>query len=161
MTDVETVYVKRLRTVRVRLRRSFVASEDVEITTVRSIGEMANVVQAIFAGLDDDQEHFVVIILNAASDVTGFKLVASGAQDHVFVDSKLVFRSALLLGAHYIVVAHNHPSGSSEPSKHDWELTRKLVEAGKVLDINVVDHVVVSARGTRSMWLECPEVFAG
>lgn len=54
-----------------------------------------------------------------------------------------VFRTACMISASHIIVAHNHPSGDSTPSKEDIELTKKLVEAGKMLGINFVDHVII------------------
>lgn len=142
-TNVETIYRREIRTVRVRLRRTYVGSEDIELLTVGTPADVHAICRAIYAGLDDDQEHFLLLVLNGAGQAMGYKLIASGTQDHVYVDSRIVFRNALLLGAHSIIVAHNHPSGSLEPSTGDIELTRKLASAGQLLDIPLLDHLIL------------------
>lgn len=67
---------------------------------------------------------------------------AQSGQDHVEVDARVVFRHALLLDAAKIVVVHNHPTGEGEPSPHDLRVTRRLVEAGTLLNLEVLDHVI-------------------
>ena len=64
------------------------------------------------------------------------------------VDRKLIFRSAIALGARAIIVAHNHPNGSLVPSPHDLTLTKTLVDGGEILDIEVLDHIIISPKGT-------------
>ena len=142
-TNVETIYRRKLQTVRVRLRRTYVGSKDIDLLTVATPSDVHAILRAIYAGLDDDQEHFLMLVLNGAGQVVGYKLIGSGAQDHVYVDCKIVFRNALLLGAHSIIVAHNHPSGSFVPSAGDLELTSRLVIAGKVLEIPLLDHCIL------------------
>jgi DNA repair protein RadC len=142
-TNVDTIYRREIRTVRVRLRRTYVGSKDIELLTVNTPADVHAIFRAVYAGLDDDQEHFVMLVSNGAGQVVGYKLIGSGAQDHVYVDCKIVFRNALLLGAHSIIVAHNHPSGSLVPSAGDLELTGRLVIAGKVLEIPLLDHFIL------------------
>ncbi len=67
------------------------------------------------------------------------------------VDIRVIFAAALLSGASAIILAHNHPSGNLEPSFDDKKVTKKLVEAGKALDIKVFDHIIVTADGYTSM----------
>ncbi len=97
----------------------------------------------MFADLDGDREHFVLLALDAQNQVRGFKFVATGGQSSTSVDAKTLFRDALLLGAAALVLAHNHPSGDPTPSRDDLALTRKLVEAGKLLDLPVHDHLIL------------------
>jgi DNA repair protein RadC len=171
LTKVETIYRRDGQTVRIRLgrrkirtihvwrKRAFTAPNHgaSEVTTP---AEAYEVFRAIYAGLDDDQEHFVMLVLDAASRVEGFKVIASGAQDGVEVACKYVFHSALLLGAHHIVVAHNHPSGSLMPSPADIELTSRLVTAGRVLEIPLLDHFILG-RGQEhlSLYSHDPRIF--
>lgn len=171
LTKVETIYRRDGRTVGIRLGRRKVRTIQVwrkrafrepnhGAPEVTSPAEAYEVFRAIYAGLDDDQEHFVMLVLNTASRVEGFKVIASGAQDGVEVQCKHVFHSALLLGAHHIVVAHNHPSGSLIPSPADIELTTRLVVAGRVLDIAVLDHFILG-RGEEhlSLYRHDPGIF--
>jgi DNA repair protein RadC len=96
-----------------------------------------------FVDLDHDREHFVILVLDAQNKVRGYKVVASGGQNATIVDPRTLFRDALLLGASAIILAHNHPSGEVTASGEDLALTRKLVQAGEVLDIKVHDHIIL------------------
>jgi DNA repair protein RadC len=89
-------------------------------------------------------EEFKVMLLNARKKVLGIYTVSTGGLKECLVDAKLVFASALLGCATDIVLAHNHPSGNKSPSVQDLNLTKKLSEIGKLLDINVVDHIIVT-----------------
>lgn len=121
---------------------------------------MYEVLQAIFASLDDDQEHLILLVLNAMGDITGYKLISSGGQDRAIIDSKVLFRNALLLGASKIILSHNHPSGRLEPSEEDLLITVKVVEAGAVLDIEVVDHIIYTVAGYTSIRRAAPFIFS-
>jgi DNA repair protein RadC len=129
----------RIRTHSIRLR---VAEP---LGTASSPLEAVTILRAIFATLDADREHFVILALDAQNHVLGFKVVATGGATSTNVDAKTLFRDALLLGAVSLILAHNHPSGDPRPSRDDIALTRKLVDGGKLLDIVVRDHIVVGA----------------
>ena len=101
------------------------------------------VLRQILSQLDADQEHFILLALSTQLHVTGYKVVSSGGMASTFVDSRILFRSALLLGAASILLAHNHPSGVSTPSPEDRALTRRLVAGGQLLDLEVRDHLIV------------------
>lgn len=73
-----------------------------------------------------------------------FRLSQRGGTHHTLVDVKMIFAGALLSNAHSIIVSHNHPSGELIPSPQDISLTEKIVKAGKVLDIPVMDHIIVT-----------------
>jgi DNA repair protein RadC len=126
-----------VKTVRVRLR----AAEPPE--AVSGPADAARVAAAVYRDLDADQEHFTVLALDPRHQVVGFKVVASGGMDSAQVDARLVFRAALLLGAAAIILAHNHPSGSPEPSIDDTRLTDRLADAGRLLGMDVLDHLVL------------------
>ena len=130
-------------TLRVRLRVQEPGGDPTE--TVRGPVDVVRIARAIYADLDADQEHFTVLALNTANQVDGYKVVASGAMDAAHVDPRLIFRAALYLGAAAIVLVHNHPSGSPEPSGDDLRITAKLDDAGKVVGMNVLDHVILGA----------------
>jgi DNA repair protein RadC len=94
------------------------------------------------------QEAFTVVTLNRKYGVLDRHLITLGILDASLVHPREVFRPALLDGAAAIVISHNHPSGDSTPSAEDIRITRQLVEAGKILDIEVLDHVIIG-RGER------------
>ena len=95
----------------------------------------------------DLQETFNVMLLNRANEVLGIYRLSKGSVSGTLVDPKLVFSVALKGLASVIILAHNHPSGTLKPSSADIELTRKLVEGGKLLDIQIVDHIIVTRHG--------------
>jgi DNA repair protein RadC len=91
-----------------------------------------------------DVEHFYVILLNRANDVIKLKKISEGGVSGTVVDPKLVFNAALMEKASGIILAHNHPSGNTKPSQNDIELTKRLRECGKMLEISVLDHIIVA-----------------
>jgi DNA repair protein RadC len=103
----------------------------------------AEVVLEWFKVNDDDREHFLVLLLNAQNRLLLVHTVSLGTQSASLVHPREVFGPALREGAASILLAHNHPSGDPTPSREDLALTRQLVEAGKLLDIKVHDHVIV------------------
>ena len=90
------------------------------------------------------QEHFFVVLLGPRNKVIGLpREIAKGQRDAVALQPNLVFEAAIKEGAAQVIVAHNHPSGDPAPSEEDVELTRKLVEAGRLMNIPVVDHLIL------------------
>ncbi len=97
--------------------------------------------------IDLPYEEFWILQLNRANHVIGRARISAGGVSGTVVDSKMVFKPAIEVLATSIVLVHNHPSGNLKPSQADIELTRKLKEAGKHLDIAVVDHIIVAYSG--------------
>lgn len=95
---------------------------------------------------DLNHEEFWVIFLNRANQVIGKQNVSKGGVSGTVVDPKVVFKMAVQFPASAIILAHNHPSGNLKPSQADHQLTRKLKEAGKSLDIPVLDHLIIGDR---------------
>ena len=89
-------------------------------------------------------EEFWMLLLNRGSKLIGKKMVSQGGLTSTVVDPRRIFKLALREQASSIIVAHNHPSGSLTPSAADMDLTKKLVTAGKFLDIQLVDHLIIS-----------------
>ena len=102
-------------------------------------------------GLMGFLEEFKVILLNNANKVLGVVDIAVGGKDFVPVDMKVIFSIALKASASKIILAHNHPSEKLEPSNQDRAITNKAVEAGKVLDIEVCDHLILSTTSYKSL----------
>ena len=97
------------------------------------------------------REHFLVLLLNARHEVTGQETVSIGSLNASIVHPREVFRPAVLASAAATVLVHNHPSGDPEPSEEDLSITKRLVEAGELLGIQVLDHVIVASRGVVSL----------
>lgn len=100
---------------------------------------------------DSTQESFYVLYLNQANRVLYNRCISMGSMTATLVDPKIVFREALELCATRIILCHNHPSGNLKPSFSDISLTRRLREAGRLFDIEVIDHIIVSEAGYCSM----------
>ncbi|MES2653301.1 MAG: JAB domain-containing protein [Bacteroidota bacterium] len=98
-------------------------------------------------GLIELQEQFKIILLNQRCRVLGICEVSRGGITGTIVDAKIIFGIALKAGACAIILAHNHPSGNLKPSKSDLQLTEKIWQGGKLLDISVYDHLIISADG--------------
>ena len=89
-------------------------------------------------------EEFWIVYLDNSNNVLQKKQLSKGGITGTLVDSRIVFKNALLLGAVAIILAHNHPSGSLKPSQADIQLTQKLTKAGNQLDVKVLDHVIIT-----------------
>ncbi|WP_322973931.1 JAB domain-containing protein [Pedobacter sandarakinus] len=89
-------------------------------------------------------EEFKVVLLNRSNRVLGVVDISMGGVSGTYVDPKIVFAIALKGNASSLILSHNHPSGSLRPSESDIKLTKKLVECGKLLDIVVLDHMIIS-----------------
>ena len=94
-----------------------------------------------------DREHFVVILLDTKNRVIGLNTVSVGILDSSLVHPREVYKPAILSNAASILVAHNHPSGQPEPSAEDKRITERLHQAGKILGIDLIDHVILGDEG--------------
>lgn len=97
------------------------------------------------------QEQAKVIFLNGRAAVLGLYNLSTGGTSGTVIDIKLVMTAALKINASKIIIAHNHPSGTLRPSDSDIKITEKLVLAGKLLDISVDDHLIITASGYVSL----------
>lgn len=92
-------------------------------------------------------EQFRVILTNRAQKVLGIVEVSTGGVSGTVADPKVIFAAALKAGASGLLMAHNHPSGNLNPSQSDIDLTRKMREGGKLLEIQVLDHIIITTEG--------------
>ncbi len=88
-------------------------------------------------------EQFRVIYLNTKNGIIAEEVVAQGTINSIIVGGREIFSKAVRLLAASIILLHNHPSGDTKPSQEDIAITKKLVEAGKLLDISVLDHIII------------------
>ena len=102
------------------------------------------VVKAIRASIQDKaKEHFKLILLNPRNKIIGISTISVGTLNASLVHPREVFKDAIKHSAASVVLAHNHPSGDPEPSEDDLKITKKLVESGTILGIEVIDHIVI------------------
>ncbi|NKE72868.1 JAB domain-containing protein [Nitrospiraceae bacterium HYJII51-Mn-bac16s-1-B09] len=110
---------------------------------VRNSSDAAGILRSYLAGAD--REYFVVLLLDQKHRINGLNLVSVGTLTMALVHPREVFKPAVLANA-ALILGHNHPSGDPEPSCEDRELTRRLVSAGELLGIDVLDHIVIGER---------------
>jgi DNA repair protein RadC len=130
------------------LGRRFYKKNDVATPTIR----MAADVYAYVKDMRDlPKEHLRGIYLNAHYKVVHDEVISIGTVDTSIIHPREVFKPALEYAAAAVILVHNHPSGITEPSDADSAITRQLIEAGKLLGINLVDHVIVTKSGYASI----------
>ena len=92
----------------------------------------------------DYRETFIVLYLNRANQVLGYSVISQGGTSNTTVDIKMVIQTALLANASCIMLAHNHPSGNLHPSSDDNRVTNRIIEAARLFDITVLDHIIIT-----------------
>ena len=102
-------------------------------------------IQAAFQELlgDVDREYFLAFMLDGKNRISSCNVVSIGSLNQAIVHPREVFKAAILSNAAAIIIAHNHPSGDTTPSREDREITRRLKEVGDMIGIRVLDHIIV------------------
>jgi DNA repair protein RadC len=127
------------------LSRRYLARSSIRITSPEQVPPLVSQL------LSEKQEHFVCLLLNGANEVIGQKTVSKGLLNHTLVHPREVFADAIEKRAASVILVHNHPSGSLDPSQQDIAITRQLAESGTVLGIQVHDHIIVTRQHYTSM----------
>lgn len=92
---------------------------------------------------EEDRENFLVISLDTKNHINGINVISTGTLNSSLAHPREVFKMAILNNSNNIIIAHNHPSGDTEPSNEDIKVTDRLIECGKILGIEVLDHIIV------------------
>ncbi|MDY7033636.1 MAG: DNA repair protein RadC [Thermodesulfobacteriota bacterium] len=127
------------------LARRYLMKDNVRVTSPSDILPLVSDI------IDKKQEYFICISLNGAGEVVGNRIVTVGLLNHSLVHPREVFADVITDRAASVIFVHNHPSGSLEPSEQDLEITKQLVEAGTILGIKVMDHIIVAKKGYLSL----------
>ena len=123
------------------LGRRLMAESPEERWQIRAPSDAAHILMPVIG--HQEQEHFVVLYLDTRNRVTDRETLYKGSLNTSLVRTAEVFRGAVRRNCAAVIVAHNHPSGDPNPSPEDVALTRRLVDAGKLLEIPVLDHVII------------------
>ncbi|MGQ9572953.1 MAG: RadC family protein [Dehalococcoidia bacterium] len=137
MGDAKAAQVKAA----LELGRRLLATQPQERAAVQSPRDVANLLMAEMGMLD--QEHLRVLLLNTKNQVLAVPEVYKGSVNSTQVRVAELFREAIREGCPALIVVHNHPSGDPTPSADDVEMTRQMVDAGRLLGIDVLDHIVI------------------
>lgn len=99
----------------------------------------------------EHREYFYIILLNRSNQILGFSQISMGGISGTVTDVRIIFQTAIKANASGIILAHNHPSGNLSASEADIAITKKIKDAGKVLDISLLDHMIMTQDSYLSM----------
>ena len=120
-------------------------SKEIKKEKLTNSREAVNIMQPLLGDLM--HEEFWIIFLNRANGIIGKKQISVGGMSGTVADPRMIFKAALDQKAVSIILCHNHPSGNNQPSAADVQLTKNISEGGKVLEITVLDHIIVTQHG--------------
>ena len=110
----------------------------------KSISNSRDAYELFLALIDDpNKEHFLVAYLNRGNKLIKAERISTGGVSKTLADPKVIFKNALLKDATAIMLCHNHPSGVAKPSADDRQMTKTLITAGKIFDIDILDHLII------------------
>ena len=118
------------------------------VSNPQAVHEVLSRILAAESEVDRMKEHFWVVGLNTRNAIQYIDLASLGTLNASLVHPREVFRFAILKAVSSVIVSHNHPSGDPEPSDDDLAITRRLTEAGRIVGIEVLDHIVIGTRGS-------------
>jgi len=118
------------------------------ITTPQNVHQVLSKVLASENEVDRMKEHFWVVGLTTRNSIQYIDLASLGTLNASLVHPREVFRFAILRAVSSVILSHNHPSGDPEPSEDDITVTRRLVDAGRIIGIEVLDHIIIAHRGS-------------
>ena len=110
--------------------------------TIKGPNDVADFVRSVLT--DNSREHCVALYLDGAHQVVSYSIISIGTANMSVVHPREVFQRAILAGAISIIIAHNHPSGVLTPSDEDHKVTKRLKDAGEILGIKLLDHLIVT-----------------
>jgi DNA repair protein RadC len=143
-------------TAALELGRRYTAEPDSEQAVISAPDDIVRIYGPRLRDLD--HERFYVLLLNNAGIVTDEVMVSKGIQNSTLVHPREIFREAIRRSSSSVLLLHNHPSGVQEASREDHIITKQLVEAGRLLDIQVKDHIIICGQSYISFaeygWLE-------
>ncbi len=114
----------------------------IKVTSASDVAKVFQDILAVEDKIEQDKEHYYVMHLNIRNQVMMVELVTIGLLSNSLVHPRETFRRAISAGAAAIIVAHNHPSGEVDPSDDDIKVTKTIFEAGELLGIKMLDHII-------------------
>lgn len=124
-----------------------ISDQSVKVQRAEEVAQLFRKIIETESEVDRDKEHFWVIGFKSNLNIKYIELVTLGTLEASLVHPREIFRTAILKAAGKILVAHNHPSGSTEPSIEDRQITYQLKEAGRIIGIKLLDHVILTDQG--------------
>lgn len=131
---------------RVTLEKEISVNRPDLIDIIRSPEDAATIGKGFMRIHEESEEYLYMICMNTKNKIIGVFEVSHGNVNSSVVGVREIFQKALLANAVSIIVMHNHPSGDCTPSREDIEVTKRLVEAGKIIGVQVLDHIIMGER---------------
>jgi DNA repair protein RadC len=120
----------------------YLKDSKIKVTSAKEVAKVFQDILALEEKIDQEKEHYYVMHLDTRSQVKMVELVTIGILNSSLVHPRETFRRAVISGSAAIIIAHNHPSGEVEPSDEDMKITRVMHEAGNILGIALLDHII-------------------
>jgi len=137
----------RLSVLGLRVVKERSGNYDFEDKKISSPSKARDILEEVFELSELAEEVFIIMCLDTKNKVTGLFKVSQGSLNSSIVHPREVFKRALMQNSNAVILAHNHPSGDVTPSGEDISITRRLQEAGDILGIKVLDHLIIGAGG--------------
>ena len=120
-------------------------SHQSDIRTIKQPSDVTELAKSYLQGVD--REHFIILMLDTKNKLIGINTVSIGSLNSAIVHPREDFKPAILANANSIILAHNHPSGNPKPSLEDIKITERLIEGGKILGMEILDHIIIGEEG--------------
>ena len=120
----------------------YLKDSKIQVNSPREVAKVFQDILALEDHIEQDKEHYYVMHLNVRSQVLMVELVTIGVLSSALVHPRETYRRAVIAGSASIIIAHNHPSGETEPSDEDTKITKMMFEAGQLLGIRMLDHII-------------------
>jgi len=117
------------------------ASERAKISSSK---QCYDILKPFYSEIIEHREYSFIALLNSANKVLGVTKISEGGCTGTVMDVRTIFQAAILANAVGVIISHNHPSGNLKPSEADKRITRNLVEAGKIMEIALLDHIILT-----------------
>ena len=140
--------IKRPPKIRIVYSKKMKDSERIKITQAKDV---IAVLRSVWSSQIEIREEFVVLMLDKGNQVLGYQLLSKGGISGTIADVRLIYAVALEALASSIIIAHNHPSGNTQPSVADIRLTKQVKEAGQQLNISLLDHIIITKNNHYSL----------
>lgn len=109
--------------------------------------ESVDILRSVWSDKIEWIEEFVILLLNRNNQVLGWVKISQGGTSGTFTDPKIIFQYAINANASGVILSHNHPSGNLKPSQADRDITERIKNGGKLLDISILDHIIMTEDG--------------
>jgi len=146
--------MKRITTYNVKLIKEECHLYDLPDNVADSSSKAGNIIQTVLDLNSSTVEKFGMLCLDAQKKIIGIHIISIGGLAEATIDMRSIFQRALLNNSHSIIVFHNHPGGGPKPSLPDIDATKRIKEAGRIMGIELIDHIICADEGSYTSFAE-------